>query len=105
MVVKFYFYLYVRINERFLSFPMTKNKNKVLKGGYKYKQIRRRFGKKNPEPVRKVIRTKELQNLSNPVYTSSSTIPPPVEFEYFYTPSPPKKPKIVPKPGRSRGEG
>ena len=84
---------------------MTKNKNNALKGGYKYKQIMRRFGKKNNEPVHKVIRKREIQSISNPVYTVSSTVLSTVEIEYSYMPSPPPKVKIVPKAGNNRGEG
>ena len=84
---------------------MTKNKNNALKGGYKYKQIMRRYGKKDPEPVRKVVRQKDIQYISNPAYTVSSTVLSPVEIEYSYTPSPPKMVKIIPKAGIKRGEG
>ena len=86
---------------------MTKNKNNALKGGYKYKQIMRRYGKKNNEPVLKVIRKREAQNISNPVYIVSSTVLSTVEIEYSYMPSPPPLPKvkIVPKAGTKRGEG
>lgn len=84
---------------------MTKNKNNALKGGYKYKQIMRRYGKRNSEPALKVIREREIQSISNPVYTVSSTVLSTVEIEYFYTPSPPPKVKIVPKAGNNKGEG
>jgi hypothetical protein len=84
---------------------MTKNKNNALKGGYKYKQIMRRYGKRKSEPALKVIRKREIQSISNPVYTFSSTVLSPVEIEYSYTPSPPPAVKIVPKAGKIRGEG
>lgn len=82
-----------------------KNKNNKIKGGYKYKQIMRRYGKKNTEPVLKVVRKREFQNITNPVYTVSSTVISTVEIEYSYTPASPEKPKILPKPGIHRGEG
>ena len=84
---------------------MSKNKNNALKGGYKYKQIRKRYGKQNTEPVLKVIRKREAQFISNPVYTVSSTVNAPVRIEYSYTPAQPQKAKIVPKPVIKRGEG
>lgn len=84
---------------------MTKNKNNALKGGYKYKQIMRRYGKKNNEPVLKVIRKREIQSITNPVYTISSTVLSTLEIEYSYMPSPPTSVKIVPKAGNNRGEG
>lgn len=84
---------------------MAKNKNNALKGGYKYKQIMRRFGKKEGEPVRKVIRKREVQSLINPTYTSSTTVADPVAIEYSYIPAPLPKVKIIPKPGIKRGEG
>jgi hypothetical protein len=84
---------------------MSKNKNNALKGGYKYKQIMRRYGKKNTEPVLKVIRRLEAQTISNPVYTTTSTIVSEIKIEYSYSPAPPPKVKIVPKPAVKRGEG
>ena len=84
---------------------MTKNKNNALKGGYKYKQIMRRYGKRNSEPALKVIRKREIQCISNPVYTVSSTVLSNVAIEYSYMPSPPSKGKIVQKSGNNRGEG
>ncbi len=84
---------------------MTKNKNNALKGGYKYKQIMRRYGKKNTEPSLKVIRKKEYQSISNPVYTVSSTVLMPGKIEYSYVQSPPKKVNSIPKAGTKRGEG
>ena len=84
---------------------MAKNKNNALKGGYKYKQIMRRFGKKEGEPVRKVIRERDVQSLINPTYTSSTTVADPVEIEYSYIAPPPPKAKTMPKPGIKRGEG
>jgi hypothetical protein len=84
---------------------MAKNKNNALKGGYKYKQIMRRFGKKNNEPVRKVIRRRDVQSIVNTTYTSNTTGVDPIEIEYTYVQAPPPKPKVVPKPGIKRGEG
>lgn len=84
---------------------MTKNKNNALKGGYKYKQIMRRYGKKNNEPVLKVIRKRENQTISNPVYTADSTVLSTVQIEYSYVPAPPPKVKTVSKTGIRRGEG
>ena len=84
---------------------MPKNKNNALKGGYKYKQIMRRYGKKNTETVRKVVRIQEPQHLSPPVYIFSSTVESEVEIEYSYTQALPQKPKVIPKSGNTRGEG
>ena len=76
---------------------MTKNKNNApLKGSFKYKQIMKRYGKRNPEPVRKVVRVKELPVLSQQVYTSSNTGLSPVAIEYSYIPAQPKKTKNLP---------
>jgi hypothetical protein len=84
---------------------MAKNKNNALKGGYKYKQIMRRYGKKEGEPVRKVIRKTEVQSLINPSYTSTITVADQIAIEYSYIPAPPPKVKTIPKPGIKRGEG
>ena len=84
---------------------MSKNKNNKISGGYKYKQIMRRYGKKNTEPVLKVIRKREVQSLANPDYIVSSTVVAPIEIEYTYLPAAPPKVKLMPKPGIKRGEG